>query len=129
MAELTPIQGELQARIMTALWKIEQGTVEEVRQQLPPRQRGAYNTVQTVLNRLAERGLLARERRKNAFVYRPRLTEAQYLSQTIERTLSSASPNARQVALAQLIDGLGDGEFSELRQLARRISDERKGRS
>ena len=32
------------------------GTVEQVRGELPPRYQGAYNTVQTVLNRLAERG-------------------------------------------------------------------------
>jgi predicted transcriptional regulator len=128
MTDPTPIQGELQVRIMAALWNIEEGTVEQVRQELPARQRGAYNTVQTVLNRLAERGLLSRRREKNQIVYRPKLSEAQYLSRTIQRTLSGASADARQVALAQLLGGLEEGELSDLRRLARTIEDKRKRR-
>lgn len=113
---------------MAALWSIEEGTVEDVRQELPPRQRGAYNTVQTVLNRLAERGLLSRRREKNTIVYRPRLTEAQYLSRTINRTLSGASAEARQVALAQLLGDLNSSEISDLQELARTIETKRKRR-
>ena len=117
MADMTPIQGELQAQIMAALWRLEAGTVEQVRAALPSRYRGAYTTVQTVLNRLAERGFLARGRTGQAIVYRPKLSEAQYLSRTIKRTLASASPGARQAALAQLINGLGDSERADLRRL------------
>lgn len=117
MADVTPIMGELQAQIMAALWRLEAGTVEQVRGALPPRYRGAYTTVQTVLNRLAERGFLARKRTGQAIVYRPKLTEAQYLSRTIQRTLASASPDARQAALAQLISGLRDSERDDLRRL------------
>jgi predicted transcriptional regulator len=128
MTDPTPIQGELQVRIMSALWNIEEGTVEQVRQELPARHRGAYNTVQTVLNRLAERGLLSRRREKNQIVYRPTLSEAQYLSRTIQSTLSGASADARQVALAQLLGGLKEGELSDLQQIARSIEEQRKRR-
>lgn len=47
---------------MGALWRIGEGRVGEVRGALPERYRSAYTTVQTVLNRLSERGLLSRER-------------------------------------------------------------------
>lgn len=94
MKDMDPIQGELQAQIMAALWRLQAGTVEEVRSDLPPRYRGAYNTIQTVLNRLAERGLLSRRKRGNAIEYRPRLSEAAYLSRSIERTLAGASSDA-----------------------------------
>ena len=77
MADTGSIQGELQAQVMAALWRLSAGTVEQVRSELPPRYQGAYNTVQTVLNRLAERGLLERAREGRTFVYRPRLTEAE----------------------------------------------------
>jgi predicted transcriptional regulator len=126
MTDVSPIQGELQARIMATLWRIEQGTVEDVRRALAPRHRGAYTTVQTVLNRLAERGLLSRAREKNAIVYRPRVSEAQYLARTIDRTLATATPDARQVALAELVGSLDDSELSDLRRLARRIAEERR---
>lgn len=103
---------------MTALWRLEAGTVEEVRQALPPRYRGAYTTVQTVLNRLTERHLLTRKRDGQAFVYRPRLSEADYVSRSIESALAGASAAARQAALAQVIGGLERTELAELQRLA-----------
>lgn len=121
MAELTPIQGELQVQIMSVLWRLEEGTVEQVRSALPSRYRGAYTTVQTVLNRLAERGLLTRRKERNTLVYVPRLSEAEYLSKSIEHTLSGASSEARQVALAQLVGGLERKQLSELQKLAKQI--------
>jgi predicted transcriptional regulator len=116
--ELTPIQGDLQSQAMSALWRLGAGTVEQVRSELPARYRGAYNTIQTILNRLAERGLVEREREGRGILYKPRLTEAEYLSGTIRRTLAGASSDARQAALANIIGGLGPDELSELRELA-----------
>ena len=118
MPDMTPIQGELQGQVMAALWRLGAGTVEQVRSELPPRYQGAYNTVQTVLNRLAERTLLERKREGRGIVYRPRLTEAEYLSGTIRRTLAGASSDARQAALASIIGGLDAAELSEVQKLA-----------
>jgi predicted transcriptional regulator len=119
MADANPIQGELQTQLMSALWRLGSGSVEDIRQELPPRYRGAYTTVQTVLNRLAERGLLARSKDGRNIVYRPTVSEAQYLSQTIRNTLAGASSDARQAALAELIGGLDSDELGELRKLAK----------
>ena len=120
------IQGDLQAQIMTALWRLESGTVEQVRSGLPPRYRGAYTTVQTVLNRLAERGLLVRTKRGNAIVYTPKLTEAEYVSRSIERTLAGASTHARKAAIARLIGDLDRDEITALRRRARELEHKRK---
>jgi len=120
------IQGELQAQIMSALWELGRGTVDQVRAALPVSNRSAYTTVQTVLNRLAERGLLTRDRAGVAIVYRPVLTEAEYLSRAIGRSLSDASEDARQAVLAQLVGGLNGREVTELRRLARRLGRERE---
>jgi predicted transcriptional regulator len=120
------IQGELQAQVMAALWRVGAGTVEQVRAELPPRYQGAYNTVQTVLNRLTERGLLERGREGRGFVYRPQISEAEYLSGSIRRTLAGASSGARQAALASVISGLRPEELSELEDLARKARSARR---
>jgi predicted transcriptional regulator len=128
MTEVTPLQGELQTQIMAAIWRLSEGTVEQVRQALPPESSPptrAYNTVQTVLNRLAERGLLGRRREGHVIVYAPRLTEAEYLSRSMEHTLRGASSQARQVALAQLIGSLPRTEAAELGRLAEEVATER----
>lgn len=125
MGEMTPIHGELQTQVMAALWRLDAGTVEAVRQALPQRYRGAYTTVQTVLNRLTDRELVARERHGRTFVYRPRLSEAEYLSRTIQLTLAGASSGARQAALAQLIGTIDEHELGELQKLARDVASAR----
>jgi predicted transcriptional regulator len=121
-----PLQGDLQVQVMKALWRLGQGTVEDARGALPAAGRGAYTTIQTVLNRLAERGLVGRERRGKTIVYRPLLSEAEYLSRSIEHTLARASSDARQAALAELIGGLERNELSQIQRKARAIERKRR---
>ena len=128
MADVTPFTGELQTQVMSALWRLGSGTVEQVRSALPPRYRGAYNTIQTVLNRLAERGLLSRTKAGNAFEYRPVVSEDEYLSRSISQTLAAASMDARQAALARLIGGLDKRELEDLQQLAKKLGSHRRRR-
>ena len=126
MPAQAPLQGELQIQIMAALWRIEAGTVEDVRMAMPARYRSAYNTVQTVLNRLGDRGLLKRERRGAAYVYRPALSEAEYLTRSIRQALAGASTDARETALAQLVGALEEPEFTQLQERAREIARRRR---
>ncbi len=120
-----PVQGELQSQLMAAAWRCGGGTVDELRAALPAEYHGGYTTVQTVLNRLATRGLLERVKDGRGFRYVPQLSEAEYLTQTIKGTLAGASSGARQAALAQLIGKLDDGQLGELRELARETDRQR----
>jgi len=74
---------------------------------------------------LAERGLLTRRREGHVIVYAPSLTEAEYLSRSMEHTLRGASSEARQVAIAQLIGSLPRDEAAELGRLADEVAVER----
>lgn len=112
---------------MTVLWRLGEASVEQVRTGLPKKSRGAYTTVQTVLNRLVDRGLLTRVKSGKGYVYEPKVSESEYLSRSIEHTLSGASSEARQVALAQLLGNLDRNELSDLRKIAKQIDQGRKG--
>lgn len=112
---------------MRVMWQLETGGVEDVRRALPKRNRGAYTTIQTVLNRLAERGLLRRKRVGNAIAYSPLVSEADYLSRSLNRTLSGASQEARRAALASLVGDLDPSELGEIRELADEINRKRRG--
>lgn len=106
---------------MAVLWRRGEGTVDAVRDALPAASRSGYRTVQTVLNRLADRGLLTRDKQGNALVYRPTVTEAEYIAATVADTLQAASPEARRVVLAQLSGAAGEKELASLRALAKKI--------
>jgi predicted transcriptional regulator len=111
---------------MAAVWRLREGTVDDVRGELPRRRRSAYNTVQTVMNRLVERGLLERERRGRGFVYRARYDEAAYLWRAVSDRLEEASPDARRAILQKLVDGLSRNELDEVAHFANRIRRNRK---
>jgi predicted transcriptional regulator len=117
--------GDLQAEVMTAVWKLGEATVDEVRAEQPKRRRSAYTTVQTVLNRLVQRGLLERRREGRAFVYRPQIDESEYLARWIGGRLADASPSARRAALVHLV---GELEPREVDEIARRANEIKKSR-
>ena len=114
-------RGDLQAEVMAIVWELGEAKVEDVRQKQPSRKRSAYTTVQTVMQRLYERGLLTRERKGNAWVYKPAFAEGEYLARSIEERLAEASEPARLEALVNLVDRLPPGELDELARYAARI--------
>lgn len=110
---------------MRAVWKLGKATVEEVRATQSTRNASAYTTVQTVLNRLVERGLLTRTRAGRTFVYKPKLDESEYLARSIGERLAGASPDARRAALVNLVDDLNPRELDALAQRAEQIKQSR----
>jgi predicted transcriptional regulator len=106
------LQGENQVELMKAVWRIDGGTVEEIRAAMPATYASAYTTTQTMLNRLAERGLLLRTHGETArgpsgkIVYSALISEDEYLTESIEHTLAGASPEARRLAIAALVGRL-----------------------
>lgn len=106
---------------MRILWAAHDASVEEVRAALPEAKRSAYTTVQTVLNRLAERGLLVRRRGGKAIRYEVAVSEADYVSRSLHQSLEGASEEARQSALAHLVEGLDPEELEALDSLAAEV--------
>lgn len=121
MEEPEPLRGELQQEIMRVLWQTEEATVEQVRQALPARRRGAYTTVQTVLNRLAGRGLVARHLEGQAIRYSARYSEAEFVSKSLASALKEASEGARRGALTNLVEQLSPADLEAVRTIAAEI--------
>jgi predicted transcriptional regulator len=119
-------RGDLQAEVMASVWRLGQATVEDVRALQPPARRSAYTTIQTVLNRLVERGFLTRTKEGRRFVYRARADQIDYLTRTIGERLGRASPDARRSVLMNMVDGLESDELDELARYANRIRRKRR---
>jgi predicted transcriptional regulator len=124
--EKLDFRGDLQAEIMSTVWELGEATVEDVRRKQARGRRRAYTTLQTVMNRLAERGLLERERRGRGFVYRARYNEGAYVSRRIRDQLASASPEARRAALHSLVGELDLDELDDVTRYANRIKRARR---
>jgi predicted transcriptional regulator len=113
---------------MRAMWRLDEATVDDVRATLPRSRRAAYTTIQTVMNRLLDRGLLDRKRRGKAFVYRARYPESELVARAMRERLAGASADARTPALLSLIEGLKEEELDELATYANKVRRERKKR-
>lgn len=92
---MTPL-GELELRVMEALWDQPPSTVREVADRMRADTDRAYTTVMTTLDRLFRKGLLDRTKDGIAWRYLPRLDRAGY-----ERTVADA-------LVADLLSGHGD---------------------
>jgi len=76
---LSPTETE----ILRLVWELNEATVQEVREQLPADRALAYNTVQTLLWRLEQKGYLKHRERGRAYVFSPLAEPAEVIKTTV----------------------------------------------
>jgi predicted transcriptional regulator len=75
---------ETEMAVLKALWERDQGTVREMQSYLRDQGRNwAYTTVQTLLNRLEQKGFVASDKSNLAHVYRATVSRDQLLQQRL----------------------------------------------
>jgi predicted transcriptional regulator len=66
---------KFELEIMNVVWSIGMASVREIQEKLPEQRRPAYTTVQTIMNRLEEKGAVRRVKKiGNAFVFEASVT-------------------------------------------------------
>lgn len=79
--------GPLEADIMQVIWKQDKVSVQDVHSELNKNRHIAYNTVMTVMTRLAKKEVLGRRKQGRLFLYFPLVTRAQIGKQMLEYLL------------------------------------------
>jgi predicted transcriptional regulator len=109
--------GALQSLIMEIAWKRGRVTVREVLADLQGSRAIAYTTVMTVMARLAEQGVLTRERVGRADFYRPACTREQFRVAISGAIVHDLVTDFGEVALAQFVDALEEADPARLARL------------
>jgi BlaI family penicillinase repressor len=111
--------GEL--RLMQVLWKKGRATVGDVWQGLHGSRKPAYNSVQTLLRILEDKGYVRHEKEGRAFVYVPAVAKAEACESAISRLVGQFfDGNAGLLALNLVERGdVDDQELSRLKQVIR----------
>lgn len=106
--------GSLEAEVLAELWAHPDGATPAV---ILGGLRGdlAYTTVMTVLTRLWEKGLAARERQGRAYVYWAAVSEAELTAGRMKAALNRA--NDRGATLSQFVVGLSKKDERLLRRI------------
>ena len=76
-ARSSEIPPPLELECLRILWQLGSGSVRDVREELLKTRPLAYTTVMTVMDRLATRGAVERQKKGRAFHYVPRLDREQ----------------------------------------------------
>jgi predicted transcriptional regulator len=106
--------GELERAIMDVLWEsAEPMTVRQVSACLTDREL-AHTTVMTVLDRLAKKGFVRRERAGRAWRYRPAETREAYVAELMLTALDETGD--RQAALTRFARSVSGREADVLRE-------------
>lgn len=106
--------GTLEAEVLGHLWAMEEpGSPGEVLKAMGSEL--AYSSVMTILVRLWKKGLVERERRGRAYVYRPLVTEAQLTASRMQASLDRTRD--REAALSHFVGALSKRDERVLRRL------------
>lgn len=121
--------GDLEGRVMEAVWKLGSATVTEVQANLAgATAKLAYNTVKTVLARLHEKGYLRRRKEGRAFRYLPSRSREEFLAEVSRNVFSGLAEDLSGSVAAAFVDGLAPHEVEALEELARVIEERRRKR-
>lgn len=111
---------------MDVLWAHAPLSVREVKAKLGG-SRQAYTTVMTTLDRLYRKGLLARTKNGQAFVYQPAIDRAEFQRRVVQAALTPLLEQAPGPVLAAFVDVAAGSDTENLDHLERLIA-ARRGR-
>lgn len=121
MSEQEPSPRELD--VLKALWALGSGSVREVHRRMCPDGELAFNTVQTLLRIMDEKGLVRHRAQGRTFVYKPAYSRDRVTARLLHRVFDGA---LEQVVLSLL--QVKDTSEEELRGLERLIATARRQR-
>src|SRR5205814_1800285 len=92
--------------IMEVLWRIGESSVREIQEAIQERKRPAYTTVQTIVQRLEQKGAVRRSRKiGNAFLFEPAVTKKSAYRRVIDEILDLFGGSAQPVEAHLLESG------------------------
>ena len=123
---LESVLGELESAIMALIWAKAPITVRQVHQDLAHNRTIAYTTVMTVMSRLAEKGLLHKEKDGNAFVYRAVLSEEEFKRKTRGKIIDALLGAFGTPVISQFVETVGREHPEKMAELARLVAKKRE---
>ena len=118
-AELVPSERELE--ILKTLWELGSGSVREVHERMCPSGELAFNTVQTLLRIMEDKGLVTHRAEGRTFVYSPTHSRERVTSRFLNKVFDGALD---QLVLSVL--RAKDASPEELKDLERLIAKARR---
>jgi predicted transcriptional regulator len=95
---------DVELELMTILWRLGEGTVNAVLEELPAERPLAYTSVSTILRILEKKGVVATRKQGRGHVYVPRVSKQDYEARSLRRLLSSVFDGAPTALVRCLVE-------------------------
>lgn len=119
---LAKVLGDLEARVMRAVWWIgEPAPAREVHQRVIREHKVELLTVVTVLNKLVDKGLLSRRKQDDLLHYEARLAEEEFVARASRRVVEGILSLGPEAVTASLVDVLAERDPEQLAELGRLV--------
>ncbi len=119
---LGKVLGDLEVRVMRAVWGLRRpATARHVHERVVLKHDVQLLTVITVLNRLVDKGLLARAKRDDVFHYEALWSETDLTAHASRRAVEGVLSFGPEVVAASFVDVLAERDPDQLADLARLI--------
>jgi BlaI family transcriptional regulator, penicillinase repressor len=126
LEELPPSEREIE--ILKVLWELGSGSVREVRERMCPNDELAFNTIQTMLRNMEEKGLVSHRADGRTFIYTPICSREKITKRFLDKVFDGSLD---QLVLTLLqTDDTSEAELTELQKLisnARKEKNAKKG--
>src|ERR1700719_3317893 len=119
---------DLEYDILAKLWELGVGAVRELHEQLGQREGLVYTTTAKVVDRLREKGLIERQPRGRAFIYRPRVAREEVEGARARKAVSRLFGAAPHAAVAALVDAVDAVDPKLLDELERAVAARRRSK-
>ncbi len=124
---LAKVLGDLEARVMDAVWNLERPVpARTVHEWVIEEHDVAPLTVITVLNKLVAKGLLARAKQDDLYHYRAKLTRDEFMAHVSRRAVEGILSLGPDAVAASLVDVLAERDPERLAELERLIRRRRR---
>jgi predicted transcriptional regulator len=119
---LAKVLGDLEARVMVAVWTLAApASARAVYELVTRKHKVELLTVITVLNKLVAKGLLTRAKQDELYHYEARLGRAEFMSLASRRVVEGILTLAPDAVAASLVDVLAERDPEQLAELAKLI--------
>lgn len=124
---LGKVLGDLEVRVLRAVWKLRRrASARQVHTRVAATHDVQLLTVITVLNKLVDKGLLARAKQDEVFHYEALWSEAEFTAHASRRVVEGVLSFGPNLVAASLVDVLAERDPDQLADLGRLIRERMK---
>lgn len=117
---------EVETELMGILWRLGEGSVGDVLENLPADRDLAYTSVSTVLRILEQKKVLKARKEGRGHVYVPLVQKADYEARSVKHLVKSVF-DGTPMALARQLIAAGDLSSEDLRELKKLLEKKESG--